>query len=112
VTGEAASGLDVNSGTPTDVEATQKETDALGTQRVIDASQLQAYGYRTQGTNFGAQAGLDTAESGQATTAGDLSASGGLLAGASSVGLNYTNLLQKGTFGSSPTIDNSGTFDV
>jgi hypothetical protein len=57
VTGEAASGLDVNSGTPTDVEATQKETDALGTQRVIDASQLQAYGYRTQGTNFGAQAG-------------------------------------------------------
>jgi hypothetical protein len=88
----------VNSGTPTAVEATQKETDALGTQRVIDASALQAYGYRTQSANFGAQAGLDTAEASQATTAGGYSASGGLLAGASAVGMNYVNLQHKGTF--------------
>jgi hypothetical protein len=94
----AANGLDVNSGTPSAIEKTEKETDALSASRVVDASQLQAYGYRTQGSNFGAQAGLDTAEAGQAGTAGELGLTGGLLAGASSVASNYTSLAQKGAF--------------
>lgn len=100
LTALAANGLDVNSGTPVDVEKTQKETDALSTQRVVDASQLQAYGYRSQGVNFGAQAGLDTAEAGQAKSAGNLAMVGGLLSGASSVGLNYAKLSQSGAFSS------------
>lgn len=105
LTGLAANGLDVNSGTPLAVEDTEKETGALGTQRVIDASSLQAYGYRSQGSNFGATAGLDTAEASQATTAGNLAAAGGLIGGASSVGLNYSKLSQSGAFSNTtPTV--------
>lgn len=104
LTGLAANGLDVNSGTPLAVEETEKETGALGTQRVIDAASLQAYGYRSQEANFGATAGLETAEASQATTAGDVAAAGGLIGGASSVGLNYSRLSQAGAFSGSPTV--------
>ncbi len=103
LTGLASSGLDVNSGTPLAVEQTQREADSLGTLRVMDAAQLQAYGYRTQSTNFGAEAGLQTAQSSQATTAGDLSAAGGLIGGASSTALNYNKLVQQGALGGSGT---------
>jgi len=42
---------------------------------------LKAYGYRVEGTNYGAHAGLDTAEAGQASTAGFLSAGSAVFRG-------------------------------
>lgn len=103
--GLAANGLDVSSGTPADIRETQKESDVLSTQRVVDAAALQAYGYRTQSTNFSAEAGLEKTQASQAGTAGDLAAFGGLLAGASSVGKNYAQFQNAGVFGSSKTFN-------
>lgn len=94
----AANGLDVDTGSASDVEKTQAETGSLATQNVVNAAALQAYGYRSNETSFQAQSGLETAEAGQAETAGDISAAGGLLGGASSVGLNYAKLQQAGAF--------------
>lgn len=114
VTGLAANGLDIGTGSAADVQKTQRETGALSTQQVVDNAALQAYGYRTQQTSFQAQSGLDTAQSGQAATAGNISALGGLLGGASSVGLNYTKLNQSGALGGSSGstnyLDNTSTF--
>lgn len=104
----AANGLDVNSGSASDVQKTQKESDTLGTQQIVDTAALQAYGYRSQGVNFSASSGLQTAEAGQATAAGDIASTGGLLAGASGVGLNYSKLVQSGAIGSSGPRSGSG----
>lgn len=86
---EAANGVDVNSGSAEDVQETQRETNNLNTSTVMNNAALRAYGYRTQATGFGAQSGLDTAEAGQASTGGDLSALSSLVGGASSVGLKW-----------------------
>lgn len=103
----AASGLDVDSGTPADVRKTQRETGVLATEQVVDAAALQAYGYRTNTTSFEAEAALKQAQAGQATTAGGFAAAGGLLSGASSVGANYAKLNNVGAFGSSPSGNNT-----
>jgi hypothetical protein len=86
---QAANGIDVNSGSAEDVQETQRETNTLNTSTVMQNAALRAYGYRTQATNFGAQSGLDTAESDQASAGGDLSALSSLVGGASSVGFKF-----------------------
>lgn len=86
---QAANGVDVNSGSAEDVQETQRETNTLNTSTVMNNAALRAYGYRTQATNFDAQSTLDTAEASQASTAGDLSAAGSLLSGASSIGTKF-----------------------
>jgi hypothetical protein len=110
----AANGLDVNTGTPEQVERTQRETSALGTQQIVDSAALQAYGYRTQGTGFQAESQLQQAEAGQATTAGAFGATGSLLSGAAGVGLNYVKLQQLGVFsgggGEGSNVDTVSTF--
>ncbi len=95
---EGASGIDVDTGSPADVQQTQREVGTLNTERTIDAAALQAYGYRTQATNFTAEAGLQEQESAQARTAADYSAFGSLLGGASSTGMNYAKLNNAGVF--------------
>ena len=105
---EGASGLDVDTGSPAAVQQTQREVGTLNTERTVDAAALQAYGYRTQATNYVAEGQLQEQESSQALSAGDLSALGTRLGGASSVGLNYAKLNNAGVFGSSqPSVPNS-----
>ena len=88
-TGLAANNVDVNSGSATADQKTTAESGALSTQQTVDAAALQAYGYRTQATSYTAQAQLDSAQASQAGPASYLSAAGGLLGAAGSVGLNY-----------------------
>jgi len=81
----AAAGLDVNAGTNL---ALQSDTEKLGTLDALttrNRADQQAYGYRIQGTGDTAQAGLLTAEGSQASTAGNISAFGSVVGGASSV---------------------------
>lgn len=85
----AANGVDVNSGSAVDVVAGQRETNQLDTETVLNNSELQAYGYRTQSTNFDAQSKLDTMQGDQAEEAGYLKAGGDILSAASGVGGKY-----------------------
>lgn len=94
---QAANGLDVNTGSPVAVRATEAETGALDTATVSHNALLQAYGYRTQATNDTAQAGLYQNEADEAMPAADLAATGSLLGGASSLGFKWTQLNPKGS---------------
>lgn len=91
-----ANSVDVNSGSAVDVQETQKEINALDTQTVENNALLQAYGYRSQATNFGAESQLQAQEASQAGTAGDLAGAGSLLSGASSVGFKYAGTASGG----------------
>lgn len=82
---QAASGIDVNSGSALDVQEGSREQSSLDTMTTMDNALLQAYGYRTQATGFEAQSELDKASGSQAVTAGYLKAGGGLLSTAGSV---------------------------
>jgi hypothetical protein len=109
VAGAAASGVDVNSGSAADVTTTDREVGQLDTLTTINNAALQAYGYRSAATSDTAQAQLDTAEAAQAPIAGDISAGGDLLSGASSVGSKWAAFQQQ--YGSTtPAVNTSDQF--
>lgn len=89
---EAANGIDVNSGSALDTRATQREMNQLNTETTAANAALQAYGYRTQSTNFQAEAGLEQMTASNALAAGGIGAVGSLLGGASSLGLKWSIL--------------------
>jgi hypothetical protein len=57
--GQAASGIDVNSGSAVDVQAGQRAENQLDTETVLNNAELSAYGYTTQQQNFETQADQD-----------------------------------------------------
>ncbi len=95
---QAASGIDVNTGSAVDVQESQGEKNTLDTETVMSNAELQAYGYRTQGTGYTAQSALDTATAEQAPIGASFAASGdylkgggGLLSSISSVGSKWAS---------------------
>jgi hypothetical protein len=101
VAGEAASGVDVTTGSNEQVAQSQVELGQEDVGTTLNNAALQAYGYRSQQTSFQAQAGLDTAQAEQAPTAAALGAAGSLFQGASQFGLGYTRLQNVGAVGGS-----------
>ncbi len=71
-TGYAANNLDVNTGSPADVQVAQRQLGALDTATVAHNAALSVYGYKTQATGYQAQSGLDKMEAGYAPVAGVL----------------------------------------
>lgn len=59
----AANDVDVNTGSPADVQRSQRELGDLDTAQTANNAALQAYGYGAQTTNFLAQSELDQTES-------------------------------------------------
>src|SRR6201986_26028 len=58
-TSMAANGIDINSGSAPNVVASQEGADELDIENILHNSNLQAYGYRTQPTDFEAQGEQD-----------------------------------------------------
>jgi hypothetical protein len=102
---QAASGIDVNTGSAVNVQASERETNELSTETVLSNAELQNYGYRAAATGYKATAGLEEEEAAQAPIGAIFSAAGNLLSGASSVSSKW--LLGAGT--NAPTGD--GTND-
>jgi hypothetical protein len=86
---QAASGIDVNSGSAADVQQSERQTGRLSSLTEENNALLQAYGYRAAATGYGAEAGLKTAEAAQAPTGAALAAGGGLLGNASALGYKF-----------------------
>jgi hypothetical protein len=86
---QAANNVDVNTGSPVNVQQSQRELSQLDTETVLNNAELQAYGYRSQATGFEATAGLEKEEAEEAPIGGYLSAGGNLLSSASSIGFKY-----------------------
>lgn len=83
---QAASGVDVNSGSAADVQVSQRELNKLDTDTVLNNAELKAWGYRTEATSDTAQAQLSDMQAEQAPIGAAFSAAGGLLSSASSLG--------------------------
>lgn len=83
--GQAASNIDVNTGSAKEVQSGQREISKLDTETVVNNADLTAYGYRTKATSDTAEAGLDELKAEQAPEGADLAAAGGLLSSASAL---------------------------
>src|ERR1700677_4764300 len=75
-TSQAANGVDVNSGSAVDVQASQREVGQLDTQTTLQKAQQEAYGYRVKAVSDTAQAGLEEATAENAIPGAALSATG------------------------------------
>jgi hypothetical protein len=102
---QGASGIDLTTGSLADVRESTRQMGRLGTLNIIQNAALTSYGYRTQATSFGAEAGLNTAEAGYAQQAGFLGAGRSLLGGASSFSDKWLSYQLKGPFGQSTGSD-------
>lgn len=76
--GAAANGLDVNTGSPANVEESQRKLGALDTATVAQRGAEQVYGYETQASSFQAQSALDRSEAKSDLVGGFLKAAGSL----------------------------------
>ncbi len=88
VAGQAASGVDVSSGSALDVKSSTQELGQVDALTIRSNAAREAYGYQVQGSNFGAQAeadrfgGENDITAGQnAKKAGDIAATGSILSG-------------------------------
>lgn len=88
-TGQAAGGIDVNSGSAVDVRAGEAETGMLDALTIRTNAARRAYGYAVQSTSDTAESGLLASESKQASEAAPFAAGGSLLTNISSVGSKY-----------------------
>lgn len=93
-TDQAASGLDVNSGSNVDVQSSAKELGELDALTIRNAAARQAYGYQTQSMSDVASGQLLSAQSSQDLTAGMFGAGGSILGGVGSAANDYGKYLQ------------------
>lgn len=93
---QAASGINVNSGSAVDVRSSAAENGELDAITIRSNAARQAYGYQAQSTSENAQATLDKSQAGYDSTAGDISGATTFLGGAGNAGLNYEKYLQAG----------------
>lgn len=84
---QAASGIDVNTGSAVEVQASERAINKLDTETVLNNAQLEAYGYRTQASNYMAQSQLDKLSASQARESGILGAVSGVLGNVSKLPL-------------------------
>jgi hypothetical protein len=86
---QAASNIDVNTGSAVDVRSSAAALGQLDALTIRSNAEKQVYGYQTEAASAGGQASLAASEASQAPIAGQLSATGSLLSGATGVANNY-----------------------
>lgn len=95
---QAASGLDVNTGTAVNVRDSTHDVGRLDTLTIIANAGKEAVGYATQAMNFQAEAQLDEKAKSYSETAGTINIMTSLLGSAGSVSDKYLGFKQKGVF--------------
>lgn len=96
--GQAASGVDINSGSAVDVRSSAAELGELNAITIRSNAAKEAYGYQTNATGFQNQATLDKSSAANASTAGEIGATSTLLGGFGSAASNYTKYLNQNSF--------------
>jgi hypothetical protein len=107
-TSQAASNVDVNSGSAVDVQSSAASLGELNAITIRGNAAKQAYGYETQGTGFANQATLDTSQAASATTAGEIGAGSTILGGLGSAGSTYAKYLNSSSGGFSAPSSGAG----
>lgn len=93
---QGASGIDVNSGSALDVRKSAVELGHLDALTLLNNAGAKAAGFRAQGSNYTAEAGLDTMKASASKTAGTIGAFSSLISGASSFSDKWATYSQKG----------------
>lgn len=97
---QASTGLDVNSGSAAQVRASQRNLSAMDTATIRSESAKTAYNYEVQGTQYEAQAQLDTTAGKSAAAAGFIGAASSMVGTASSVSSEWLKGQTQGLWGS------------
>lgn len=109
---QAASGLDVNSGTNERVRATQGDVARFDQSQIRAEAGHQAYGYEVEAAKQGAEHDMDIAASDNALKAGKLNILSSIIGGVSSVSAKWSQGSTSGLFssggGSVGTFSNGG----
>ena len=106
---QGASGLDVNSGSAKDVQASQTLINRTNMANIRSNAAKTAYNYENEAVGFNAQAGLDTLAGQSAQTASYISAASSIIGGASSVASQWQKGSQVGLF---PSGGSSGSVQL
>jgi hypothetical protein len=93
---QAANGLDVGSGTNVNVRDSAVALGYLDTLTILNNAAKNSAGFKAQGMNFEAEAGLDKASAENAKTAGEFSIATSLLGAAGSVSDKWIGYKTKG----------------
>lgn len=96
---QAASGLDVNSGSALDVRSSAAELGELDALTVRSNAAKEAYGYQVQGVGQEAQSNLDTFEAKNDETAGEVGAASTFLGAVGTGASNFYKYQLAGGFG-------------
>lgn len=96
---QAASGIDVNSGSAVDVRSSAAELGELDALTVRSNAAREAYGYQQQASSHDQQSSLDTFEAKNDATAGAINASSTFLGSLGSAADNFTKFQLAGGFG-------------
>jgi len=91
---QAASGVDINSGSSVDVRSSAAETGQLSALNIRAAAARKVYGYQNQASDYESQSGLYTAQAKNDLAAGNMNATTTLLGGLSSAGMDYAKYLE------------------
>jgi hypothetical protein len=81
---EGASGIDLSTGSPRQVQSSAQQVGRLDTLNIADRAAQQVRGYQINALSDTAQAQLDTMQAQNAQTAGTISSAGSIIGGASS----------------------------
>ena len=92
---QAASGVDINSGSSVDVRQSAAEIGQLSALNIRAAAVRKAYGYQNEASDYDSQAGLYDTQAKNEITAGNMNATTTLLGGMGDAGMNYSNYLNK-----------------
>lgn len=93
---QGGSGLDVNSGTGVNVRQSEAEIGSANQAMIRANATREAYGYKVQGAQYDAQAGLDQYAAKTSKTAGNISAATSILGTASSVSTKWLDFSKQG----------------
>ena len=108
VAGQAASGLDVNSGSNKQVQQSQIGIERTSATAIRSTAAKTAYNYGVEGAAFSAQAGADIAAGKNAMTAGMIGAESSILGSATSVSGEWLKGQQIGLWGGSSSSSSGG----
>lgn len=98
-TNEAASGVDVNSGSAVDTQVSADELGKLDAMTIRSNATKEAYGYQVQSKNLDAEAELDKFKASNDLSAGWMNGAGTLLSTIGSVGNDAAKDANAGMFG-------------
>lgn len=99
---QAASGLDVNTGSNKQVQQSQKQITGMDVAAIRSNAAKTAYNYQVEATQYTAQSQLDTLAGKNARTSGMIGAMSSILGSASSVSSEWLRGQQLGMWGTSP----------